>query len=124
MKKITSLLVGIFAYILWSQFVYYSTDTVLVGWDAAARATSYNVKVAWVGDVVKREYNLGQVTATSITINRPRTGMFEVWVNAANASGASDWSKSIDSSVARVNNNARGWRIYFDTPAPSGGGIE
>lgn len=124
MKKLISLITVVLAFILWGQYTYYSTDFVDVGWEQATGATEYNVKVLRVGQVVKQEINVGKVVGTTVRINRPRTGHFEVWVNAENQFGVSGWAKSVDPSISTVNGGPMGWRLFFDVPVPGGGGIE
>lgn len=71
--------------------------------------------------IIKQEFNLGTISTSQFILQRPRVGWFEFWLKDHSDSV---WSKSTDPLVATVNGVPMGWRIFFDVPAPGGGGIE
>jgi len=111
--------------VLWNEALYMSSQSVTVAWDPVAEATSYEVRVVWQGSSGnKLVYDKGSTTATQLIVERPRTGHFMFEVRACNDVGCSEWSQSINPECATVDGVARGWRVYFEMPAPSGGGVE
>jgi len=124
-QKITATLItALLAVVLWGEALYLSSDTVLFAWDAVESAETYEVKAIWDGrSGVRGEFNLGSTEDTQFLVSRPRVGFFILAVRALNSAGESPWSLSSDPDKARVDGLPRGWRVFFELSAPSGGGI-
>lgn len=116
--------IALFVIVLWNEALYVSTESVTVGWDHSENATVYEARVIWQGaSGDKQVFLIGQTSDNKIVVSRPRSGAFEFQVRAGNEYGWSDWAKSTDPAVGVVDGVAKGWRVMFELPAPSGGGV-
>lgn len=96
----------------------YTGESVTVSWDPVDRATKYEVKSHRVesGNVV----GIWETTETEYTFTGMKGGHYDMMVRAGDDSGTwSTWSVSIDPAVAIVDNEPRGWRLYFHIAPPS-----
>jgi len=103
--------------------------SVTIGWDAPGSGPVPNGY-----EVELRCYETLQVfkqesLQTSLVINRPRTGHFQVFVRSylsGNPRIYSSWADSITSGAILINNVKvfKPWIFFWRIPPPSGGGIE
>lgn len=124
-----------------AQVIYTRGSSVTVAWDAVTTDTSGNsvtidhYKVKLIRDGTFEESNYG-TSGTSLSIPRPKSGVYEVKVAAAkkDSSGMmiySEWCSSMNVSCAKlgVDGTAKppvlvegpgAWKVYFKVAAPLG----
>lgn len=124
-----------------AQVIYARTSRVIVAWDAVTTDTSGNpvtidhYEVKLIRDGTFEESNYG-TSNTSLSIPRPKSGVYEVRVRAAarNQGGMmlySEWCSSLNVSCAKlgVDGTAKppvlvegpgAWKVYFKVAAPVG----
>ena len=127
-KLAQALVTSLLAIVLWSEALYVTNDSVLFAWDRTTegdQAETYEVVVVWEGaSGVRQEFAVGETEALQMLIERPRVGFFSFKVRARNVEGVvSDWAVSTDPDKAIVDGLPRGWRVFFELGAPSGGGV-
>ena len=99
-----------------------TNETATVAWTAedSIIGDMYELKLIWVE--TSHEFNIGETAELEYIINAPRVGHFNICVRAKRlVSGTwlySSWSISTDPTVALVDGNPEGWRIYWRMAPP------
>jgi len=144
MKCLQNILITVLALLtaVWLEALYVTSGPITVAWDHDPIATSTELKMEWVSSSGSRHiYDPIEVTGDQAVIERPRGGFFVVhgrhlkvvsgvnpddglpWANVGEVL-TSEWVTSIDPEHASVDGIPRGWRVFFEIPPPSGGGVD
>lgn len=104
----------------WARNVLISPGPVIVAWDSGSPEGIIETYEIIVTRLFRTTTEVVTYTTaeTQFTIPRLRTGFWDVKVRAVSSGLYSDWT------VASAAGMPEPWIIYFDIPAPGGGGIE
>ena len=92
--------------------------SIIFAWDESEGATKYKVRLVWIDPTNEFIYDLGEVLTTEMTIPRPRAGHFRLEVAACNETECSEYATSI--THGQVDGEAKGWKIFWRIPPPTG----
>lgn len=119
MKRLLDFTILLLAVVLWDGLTYLTYDPVIIQWDPPSGAVdTYDVRVTEWNRTIPATYDF-TTTTHAITIQRPSSGWFEIWVRGRNSSGAAEWAKS-----TVLEDTGGRWLIYWDVPPVGSGGIE
>lgn len=130
-RVVANIILTVLAMVLWQEAVYVTNGPITVAWNSVADEAHpevlYEVVAVWEGPLgARQEFPQGTTAELEKSIDRPRSGAFHIKVRARDfiTNETSEWAISTDPTRAVVDGVPRGWRILWEPPAPSGGGIE
>jgi hypothetical protein len=103
----------------WAVVLYPAGSSVKLAWDDDQTDIEY-YEVILIRDVTGTIYGPYQVTSKGITIQRPKSGKYEVRVRGYRQGQYSEWHSSIDDNAMLMTGVRGKWKVYFKLSGPTG----